>query len=285
MRKGLVIKSISGEYTVYDNNECIVCKPRGLFRHNDMTIKVGDKVEYDEINRIITSVEKRINDLNRPVISNVTKGIIVTSVKDPDLNLNLLDKMICSLEYNKITPVLLFTKIDLLSGDELSKFEEVCLYYKKIGYEVVCSSEESSESKIVSLIGFDICVLLGQSGVGKSTFLNKIDNSLSLKTDVISKALGRGKHTTRHIELFRIGNGFLADSPGFGNLLLDDITLLGLSHSFIEFYENSKECFYHPCYHLNEPKCEVKRKVEEGSILRSRYENYLQFVNEFKNKR
>lgn len=281
MNRGLVIKSISGEYTVFENGEKTVCKPRGVFRHNDMTVKVGDWVQYDKENRIIYEIEKRRNDLTRPVISNVEKGIVVTSVVEPDLNLNLLDKIICILEYNNIEPILIFTKIDLLNDD--SSFKLIKNYYEKIGYKVITTDDNSLPEKIKNEINNNICFLIGQSGVGKSTLLNTLDNTLELKTNEISLALGRGKHTTRHIELFPIGNGFLADSPGFGSLSLNDLSILSLSQSFREFFEASKECKYSPCFHINEPKCKVKLLVEEGVILKSRYENYLQFVSEIKN--
>lgn len=284
MSKGLVVKSISGEYTVYDNGEYIICKPRGIFRHKDETIKVGDKVEYDFATKTIFSYEKRVNDLVRPVCANIVKGFVVTSVVEPDLNLNLLDKMICQLEYNNIIPIIVFTKVDLLK-DNNPKYEEYLLikdYYKKIGYTIIDTEEESLVEEIIKLVGEDVCVMTGQSGVGKSTLLNRIDNGLDLKTNIISKSLGRGKHTTRHIELFPIGNGFLADSPGFGNLSLESFTEVAIGHSFIEFLDNSSECKYKPCLHINEPNCKIKELVKNKIILKSRYDNYIQFINEYR---
>lgn len=286
MNKGLVIKSISGEYTVFDSGKQIICKPRGVFRHKDSNVKVGDWVTYDENNKIIYSVDKRINDLERPVIANVEKGIIVTSVVQPELNLNLLDKLICLLEYNDIKPILIFTKIDLLEDEkQKQEFNKIKHYYEKIGYLVITTDEMSLKDKIEDVIGTSVCVLTGQSGVGKSTILNRIDDSLTIKTNDISMALGRGKHTTRHIELFPVGKGFLADSPGFGSLSLNELSVLSLSQTFVEFFENSSLCKYSPCYHINEPQCKVKELVLKGEILRSRYDNYLQFVNEIKNKK
>lgn len=286
MNKGLVIKSISGEYTVFDSGKLVVCKPRGVFRHKDFNVKVGDRVTYDENTKIIYNIEKRINDLERPVIANVEKGIIVTSVVKPELNLNLLDKLICLLEYNDIKPILIFTKIDLLE-DEIKKqeYNKIKNYYEKIGYMVITTDETSLKNRIEEVVGTSVCVLTGQSGVGKSTLLNKIDDSLTIKTNDISMALGRGKHTTRHIELFPIGKGFLADSPGFGSLSLSELSNLSLSQSFVEFFDNSKYCKYSPCYHINEPHCKVKELLEKGEILQSRYDNYLQFVSEIKTKK
>jgi len=283
MNKGLVVKSISGEYTVYDNGNYIVCKPRGLFRHKDETIKVGDRVEYDLETKTIISYEKRVNDLVRPVCANVIKGFVVTSVVEPDLNLNLLDKMICQLEYNNITPIIVFTKIDLLKDEkQTNEYLKIKEYYKKIGYTIIDTDEEHLIQNVIEYIGEDVCVMTGQSGVGKSTLLNRINKDLDIKTNEISKALGRGKHTTRHIELYPVGNGFLGDSPGFGNLSLESFTEVAISHAFIEFLEHSDECKFKPCLHINEPNCKIKELVKEGSILKSRYDNYLQFINEFK---
>lgn len=276
----LVIKSISGEYTIYEDGNEIICKPRGVFRHNDETVKVGDYVTYDPKTKTILTVRKRKNDLNRPVISNVDKAIVVTSLVDPDLNLNLLDKILCSLEYNSITPVLIFTKIDLL--DDKNKYDDIINYYHSLGYKVYKNNDENIISEVKEEVKNSVCVLTGQSGVGKSTLLNHIDSSLNLKTDDISKALGRGKHTTRHIELYPLGDGFLADSPGFGNLVFENMTSLALCHSFIEFYRESDNCKYNCCLHIDEPSCAVKDLVEKKVILKSRYDNYLQFVKELK---
>ncbi len=283
MNKGLVVKSISGEYTVYDNGNYIVCKPRGLFRHKDETIKVGDRVEYDLETKTIISYEKRINDLVRPVCANVIKGFVVTSVVEPDLNLNLLDKMICQLEYNYITPIIVFTKIDLLKDEkQTNEYLKIKEYYKKIGYTIIGTDEEHLIQNVIEYIGEDVCVMTGQSGVGKSTLLNRINKDLDIKTNEISKALGRGKHTTRHIELYPVGNGFLGDSPGFGNLSLESFTEVAISHAFVEFLEHSDECKFKPCLHINEPNCKIKELVKENTILKSRYDNYIQFINEFK---
>lgn len=280
IKSGLIVKSISGEYTIFDDNKYIVCKPRGIFRLNEDSVKVGDYVTYDDVTKIITKTEKRKNNLIRPVICNVDKAFVVTSVIEPDLNLNLLDKIVANLEYNNIRPILVFTKIDLL--DNKDKYNDILNYYQKIGYQVYLSTDDDIANKIKNEINDNICVLIGQSGVGKSTLVNKLDSNLKLRTDNISKALGRGKHTTRHIELFRIGTGFLADSPGFGNIEFNEIDNITLAQSFVEFFDASNNCKYKGCLHINEPNCEVKKLVNENIILQSRYQNYLQFSMELK---
>ena len=281
-KKGLVQKSISGEYDVVYQNKIYVCKPRGVFRHNELNVKVGDYVDFDPNNKIITKIYPRKNDLIRPVIANVDKAFLVISIKEPDLNLNLLDKMISILEYNNIEIIIVFTKNDLLSDSDQIEFNKIKNYYQNIGYKTFLSSLDYFDKGIIDELDSCICVLTGQSGVGKSTLLNNMDKALNLKTNAISKALGRGKHTTRHIELYPVGGGYLADSPGFGNVNFDDIDELTFSQTFVEFFKVSSDCKYNHCTHVNEPKCCVKEKVASNEILKSRYDNYLLFINEIK---
>lgn len=278
MREGQIIKAISGEYTIATKNEKIVCKPRGIFRYKGMSPKVGDFVILNEQTKSILEIKSRKNDLIRPVIANVDKAFLVFSVKEPELNLNLLDRMLAIIEFNSIEPIIIFTKLDLLS--DYSEYNKVKDYYKSIGYKVYESSKEYLPKEILLEIKDNIIVLTGQSGVGKSTLINSFDSNLSLKTGEISYALGRGKHTTRHVELIEIANGYLADTPGFGTVDFDGMDVVDLSHSFIEFFDSLEDCKYSMCLHVNEPNCEVKRKVECGKILKSRYDNYLLFVKE-----
>lgn len=271
---GLITKSISGEYSVKVNDEVFICKPLGVFRHKKITPKVGDIVIIE--NNTITEIKPRKNELVRPFVSNVDKVFIVTSLVEPDLNLNLLDRIICQVEYANIEIVLIFTKVDLVN---LTDYQEVINYYKSLNYKVYLSPLDYEQIK--QEINDCICVVAGQSGVGKSTLINLFDD-FNVKTDTISKALGRGKHTTRCSELLPVGNGYIADTPGFGTLDLD-MDVVTLSQTFREFFEC--KCKYNPCTHLNEPACMVKEKVEKNIIKKSRYENYKAFVSEIKNKK
>ena len=274
--EGLIIKLISGDYTCLLKDGSIkVCKPIGLFRLSNDNLKVGDKVEV--VDNSITELKTRKNELIRPNVANVDKAFIITSLVEPDLNLNLLDRLIANIEYNNIEAVLLFSKIDLVN--DLNKYQYIFDYYKKIGYKVYLLPKE--KELIKNEIKDSISVLVGQSGVGKSTMLNLFFN-LNLKTDTISKALGRGKHTTRHTELINVCGGYVADTPGFGNLdfEMDEVTL---SHNFKEFF--GLNCKYNGCLHLNEPACMVKEKVNNNEILKSRYDNYVLFINEIRQKR
>ncbi len=282
MKIGRIIKSISGEYTIVCDNEKIICKPRGLFRYQGMSPKVGDIVSLNEKTRSIMEIKPRKNDLVRPFMSNIDKAFAVFSVKEPDLNLNLLDRMLAIFEFNDIETIIVFTKLDLL--DNKDEYLKVKKYYQNLGYSIYESSRDVLPVDLLKEVDDNICVLTGQSGVGKSTLLNGFDQSLDLKTSEISQALGRGKHTTRHIELIPLAKGYLADTPGFGMVSFDDMDVLSLSQAFREFFLASKKCKYGQCLHINEPNCEVKNLLEKKEILESRYKNYLLFVKEIEEK-
>ena len=281
MSKGLIIKAISGEYTVYlPNQQTIICKPRGLFRHHEKSPLVGDVVDVNEKERVITTIHPRKNSLERPAIANVDKVFLVFSVIEPDLNLNLLDRLLSVVEYQDIDVIIIFTKLDLLQNKE--NYIVTRDYYQQLGYRIYQSDETHFVDRIKEEVSEHICVVAGQSGVGKSTLLNIIDPQLNIKTDLISTALNRGKHTTRHVELIRIGEGWLADTPGFGIIDFEEIDLLTLSHTFREFYQASSKCKFSKCTHIDEPGCEVKQLVGTKKILISRYQNYLLFAKEIK---
>jgi ribosome biogenesis GTPase len=265
--RGLIIKAISGEYTIIDQeNKIHVAKPRGLFRFKEHAPKVGDWVEFDAKHKVIQKIAQRRNELNRPVIANVDKVFLVFSVREPDLNLRLLDRLLAIIEYMDIEIVIVFTKLDLLA--DRGDFDQINEYYRSIGYKTYLSGLNAIPVKeIKAEIDGYISVLAGQSGAGKSTLLNALDPSFQLKTDVISRALGRGKHTTRHVELLRVEGGWIADTPGFGNVDFDIPDLLTLSHSFREFFAHSDKCKFNRCLHLDEPGCAIKDMVADGVIF------------------
>lgn len=285
MSKGIITCLIAGEYTIYDEsiNAFIKAKPRGIFRIKKDTLKVGDIVEYETTSGMtsITEMYPRTNDLVRPQIANIDQAFVVFSVKEPVINLNLLDRFLTILEFSNITPIIVFNKWDLLQVEEIKEVENICKYYMQIGYKVLKTSAKLALLDQLDLyIKNHISVITGQSGVGKSSLLNTIDSNLNLATNDISKALNRGKHTTRHVELIRISDGWIADTPGFGIMDFDGMSECDIAHSFKEFFEASKNCKYNGCLHLNEPKCEVKKLVDTKTIMPSRYENYKQFIEE-----
>ena len=272
--EGRIIKNISNDYAINNNGKLYTCKPRGKFRLNNQIPLVGDIVEFDEINNYILKIEPRNNELIRPSIANVDIAVIVTSVKNPNFDTNLLDKSLTIISYNNITPVIYFTKLDLLTKEELKDIDEYIEYYKKIGYYVAKTKEE-----LMAIIKDKTVVFTGQSGAGKSTLLNKINPELALKTDEISLALGRGKHTTRHTELYHINNTYIADTPGFSKLDFIGMNPIDIRDNMKEMFDNLDNCKYDDCMHVNEDGCYIKKLVEKKEILESRYNNYRNFIN------
>lgn len=268
---GKIIKIISNLYTVVCKSGEYTCTARGKFRNLSITPLVGDNVTINPDTKIIESIDKRKNSLIRPPIANVDQAIVVVSLKEPDLDLYLLDKLLCIIEFNNIKPIICFTKKDLLK--DFSTYEEVFNYYKKIGYEVY----DNKDLNIKKIFKDKITVIAGQSGAGKSTLLNIINPNLNLKTDKISKALGRGKHTTRHVELMHVEGGLCADTPGFSSLSLSSMNKSDIKDNFIEFNYYKEFCEYKDCSHIKEQNCKIKDLLGT-TILSSRYDNYIKFL-------
>lgn len=272
--EGRIIKNISNDYVVKVDNKLYTCKPRGKFRISNLTPLVGDIVEIDNNNNYIIDIKKRKNSLIRPSVSNIDKAIIVTSVK-PKLDTNLLDKLLVLTMYNNIEPVICFTKLDLLNLEELKEINNVINYYESIGYVTVKNTEID---KIKFILKNNLSVFVGQSGAGKSSLLNKLDSKLELKTNEISKALGRGKHTTRHVELFEVCEGLVVDTPGFSSLDLSNLSNMDIRDNMKEMFDNLDKCKYRDCMHYKEDGCYVKSLVNNNVIMKSRYDNYISFL-------
>ena len=272
--EGRIIKNISNDYVVKIDNKLYTCKPRGKFRISNLTPLVGEIVEIDNNNNYIIDIKKRKNSLIRPSVSNIDKAIIVTSVK-PKLDTNLLDKLLVLTMYNNIEPVICFTKLDLLNLEELKEINSIINYYESIGYVAV---KNTQIDKIKSILKNNLSVFVGQSGAGKSSLLNKLDSKLELKTNEISKALGRGKHTTRHVELFEVCEGLVVDTPGFSSLDLSSLSNMDIRDNMKEMFDNLDKCKYRDCMHYKEDGCYVKSLVDDNVILKSRYDNYISFL-------
>lgn len=271
---GRIVKIISNKYTVSCDGEKYECIPRGKFRYIKTSPKVGDIVEFNKDTLTIDSIEPRFNELKRPEVVNIDIAIIVTSLTRPDFSSYLLDKMIANVVLKDIKPIIVLTKADLLSNDELEGFKPIIDYYNSIGIPTLLNSELD---KLKELIKGSLVTLTGQTGVGKSTLINKIKPELNLETNDISEALGRGKHTTRHTEVYDFKDFYIVDTPGFSALDLD-ILKENLRFAFVEF-DNS--CKFNDCMHLNEIGCRVKEQVSNSEILESRYENYKRMVEEY----
>ncbi len=275
--RGKIVKVISNDYTVLVGNEKHICKARGVFRNKKITPLAGDNVEIDE-NNIITAIYKRKNRLNRPPVSNIDIAIIVVSTKDPDFSSLLLNKMITIIEYNNIKPLIVISKSDLYIDDTI---RNIISYYKRIGYTVLYNYEIN---ELKEAIKDKYVILTGQTGSGKSSLLNKIDPNLNLKTDEISKALGRGKHTTRAIEFYEIEDLMIADTPGFSSLSFTDMTKEEIRDNFIEFEKYRNYCKYSDCMHIKEDECYIKQMVKDNEINEQRYNDYVEFIKEKENE-
>lgn len=274
---GQIIGNISDLYRVKYSDGYVNCKARGKFKNDKIKPLVGDKVLFDLEKQVILDIMPRKNELLRPPICNIDQALIVMSATEPNLDLYLLDKMISIITFNNINVIICFTKLDLLDKKGLSSINECMSYYKSIGYNVFANDQINSLNETLKN---KITVVTGQSGVGKSTLLNKLDNSLNLKTDKISYALGRGKHTTRHVELLEIDDCLIADTPGFSSLDFYNMNKEDIRNSMVEFAKYMSQCKYRNCFHLKEDDCQVKSMVEDKKILLSRYENYKKFIRE-----
>lgn len=272
--KGQIIKNISDTYECLANNQIYICKCPGNFRYKNIIPIVGDFVFIDKEKNIISEILPRKNTIIRPKVSNITKAFVVTSFIHPDFSTNLLDKLLVELEINKITPVIIMTKKDLVDINTYDKIKEILKYYEKLGYKVLYNTEMK---KIKEELVNNTTVLMGQTGAGKSTLLNKVFKDLNLKTGEISLALGRGKHTTRHVEIIFKDNIKVIDTPGFSALSFDDLKPDLVRDAFIEF--KKYPCEYKDCMHIKESECNVLKEIEKGNILQSRYDNYKSFID------
>lgn len=273
--EGIIIKNQSNDYTVRTQNGIYICKPRGKFRNEKIIPLVGDTVVIDDINKYLLEIKPRKNSLIRPPIANIDVALIAVSVKEPNFDSNLLDKLLTIISFNNITPIICLTKLDLLNEEETKKIKKIMTYYKDIGYTVV---ENTNIKEIKKIIKNKKVVIAGQSGAGKSSLLNRLDKNLSLETNEISKALGRGKHTTRCTTLYDVDGSLIADTPGFSSIDFREMTKMDIRDNMKEMFDNLEYCKYRDCMHIKEDACYVKKLLEEGKILASRYNNYKSFI-------
>lgn len=284
--EGTIIKAISGFYYVKTDHEIIECKARGKFRYNELTPMVGDKVEISvkDNKGVVEKVFKRHSELIRPVVANITQAFVVFSLKNPDLNLDLLNKFLLLCEFNNLRAIVCFNKMDLVSAEEKKDAIDMV---ESAGYEVLFlkAKEGYGLQVIKEKLADNLSVFCGPSGVGKSTILNNIVGREVMLTGEISAKVGRGKHTTRHSELIDVENGFVVDTPGFSSLDLDFIPKEKIQYCFPEFSDYINECRFTGCLHYKEPNCAIKEAVSQNIINAKRYEFYVKTLEETLDRR
>jgi len=285
--KGTIIKGIAGFYYVKTaDGRLIECKARGKFRFDELTPMVGDMVEIaiDHNDKgVIDSVLPRKSQLTRPAVANITQALVVFAFKDPDINLELLNRFLVLCEYNNLKITVCMNKSDLNTGQN----DKIIEMIKSAGYDFLSMNAEKGigTGLVKEKLKDNITVLCGPSGAGKSTILNSIAGRTLMETGVVSNKLGRGKHTTRHSELIEVSGGFIVDTPGFSSLDIDFIKREDLMYSFPEFQDFIGKCRFTGCIHHKEPNCAIKEAVEQGIINPLRYDFYIKMLEEISNTR
>lgn len=288
MKTGRIVKLISGVYQVDVDGVRFDTKPRGLFRKKKFSPVVGDIVDFEVQNEqegYIHHVHERENELKRPPVSNIDELVIVMSAVEPQFSTQLLDRFLVIAHSYDLEPRILITKKDLTTEDDREYIQAMLNVYQEIGYRTQFIGKDDNRVDIVNEWNNGLIVLSGQSGVGKTTFLNHYRPELNLETNDISKSLNRGKHTTRHVELYERTYGYIADTPGFSALDFDHIEKDELKNYFVDIKDAGQECKFRNCNHIKEPKCNVKQLVDEGEIAQFRYGHYLQLFNEISNRK
>ena len=283
--EGTIIKGIGGFYYIEVADAIYECKARGVFRKEKISPLPGDRVLFtvnDGAENTIDKILPRRNVFIRPPIANIDRLFVVTSICEPKPNTLVIDKLIAVAEKNNVEPVIVITKNDLGDSTELVNI------YKKAGFITVVTSSETGEGadEIKNLIEGHVSAFAGNTGVGKSSLLNCIDSSLSLQTGEISDKLGRGRHTTRHIELFKVCGGYIADTPGFSSIDFQSVEKIlkdELPFCFREFQDFLGTCKFSTCSHTNDKGCKIIEAVKSGVIPSSRHDNYVAMYNEVKN--
>ncbi|KRM72804.1 ribosome small subunit-dependent GTPase A [Lacticaseibacillus brantae] len=290
--QGRIIRLISGYYDIEHDGTVYRTRGRGNLRQQKITPLVGDFAEfipgYDDDEGYLLKVLPQKNALVRPPVANIDQAILVVAAAEPDFSLNLLDRFLVYLEGKQIHAEIYLTKTDLIDAQKFAHINQALEGYRAMGYDVF-SHQPAFDAAVLDQVRANfadrLTIFTGQTGAGKSTLINHLAPGLALATGEISKSLNRGKHTTRTTELFQVDGGLVADTPGFSSLGLLDVDLETLRDRFIDFAAIANQCKFRSCQHVAEPGCAVKAGVEAGTIMKSRYDNYLQFRDELAGKR
>ncbi|WP_123054112.1 ribosome small subunit-dependent GTPase A [Clostridium sp. JN-1] len=285
--QGIITKGISGFYYIKVDKKIIECKARGKFRYDGFVPMVGDKVEISVKNGkgVIDKIYPRVNRLIRPPVANVTQALLVIALKNPDANVDLINKLLVNCEYNNLKVIICFNKVDLVNLED-ENVKEIVEMIKSCGYSAIFlkAKEGIGVENIIEVLDNNVTVFCGASGVGKSTILNSVVGKPVMKTGDISQKLKRGKNTTRHSELIEINGGFVVDTPGFSSIDIDFMSKEELQECFPEFREYIGRCKFTGCVHDKEPSCAVKKAVQDGKINIKRYEFYIKTLENIMKK-
>lgn len=288
--QGKIVKGIAGFYYVYTVFGQVECKAKGIFRKDKIKPLVGDNVEIELVDESqmvgnIIRILPRRNALIRPASANIDQALVIFAITRPDPNFNLLDRFLITMEKQGLPSVICFNKKDIAKEKELAELADA---YGKCGYQILFVSGETKEGieEIRECLQGRTTVVAGPSGVGKSTIINSLCPKANMETGEISQKIGRGKHTTRHTQLFALSEDtFIMDTPGFTSLNLMDMEKEELKACYPEFAAYEEECRFGGCSHISEPACGVKNALARGAVSRVRYENYTVLYEELKNRK
>lgn len=300
MIQGTVYKSTGSWYLVKARDNFLECRIKGKIRLKDISttnpIAVGDQVIFElenDGNGIISDILPRTNYIIRKsvnlskqhhiIASNIDISVLVVTLNNPTTSQNFIDRFLVSCQAYDIPVIIAFNKIDIYSKEEKSELEKLIKIYKKIGYscELISAKYGNGLNKLINLMKNKTCIISGHSGVGKSTLINSISPNLQLKTKEISSSHNQGKHTTTYAEMFDLDSNIrIIDTPGIRGFGLVDISKYELGDFFPEFFIAKQQCKFNNCLHLDEPDCNVKKKIKEGEIYESRYNTYLDMLKD-----
>ena len=289
--QGKIVKGIAGFYYVHVVEFGVYeCKAKGIFRKDKKKPLVGDDVEIEVLSEVektgsIINIFERKNELIRPAVANIDQALVVFAAAKPSPHFNLLDRFLVMMQTKEIPVILCFNKEDIASEEKLSELAEI---YEKCGCQLifVSAKEEKNMETLRKMLEGKTTAIAGPSGVGKSSIINLLNPKANMETGSISRKIERGKHTTRHSELFMIDeDSYIMDTPGFSSLYVNDFEKEELKYYFPEFELYEGQCRFNGCDHIHEPGCAVKEAVEKGKIHAVRYEDYKELYEELKNKR
>ena len=289
--QGKIVKGIAGFYYVHVVESGVYeCKAKGVFRKEKIKPLVGDNVIIEALDEEqktgnITEVLKRKNELVRPAVANIDQALVVFAIVRPNPHFNLLDRFLVMMESKKIPVILCFNKEDIATDPQVKELEAI---YENCGYPLIFTSalEDKNIDQVKEVLRGKTTAIAGPSGVGKSSIINILQPEANMETGAISSKIERGKHTTRHTELFPVdADSYIMDTPGFSSLYVNDFEKEELKYYFPEFAAYEGTCKFNGCDHIHEPGCAVKEAVEEGKIHKVRYQNYIEMYEELKNKR